>query len=194
MASLVRCALEKLTPPCHSFNVAMADMKYKLITAILLAMTCWAYARDEVYVPDGFIGQSSNLIDDGIAIVSFEVSKWNGLEKPIDVKMLDVPHGTNALLEVTKIFDDAFDPIFTKKFEPGSKWILRIMFRAVGGKKQWMVSYYKTSHLQLVDDHVSGHILKHNEKKKMKYTDFKALLAKEIEKKKPDRTRLGNPH
>ena len=160
------------------------DMKHKTITAILLAVTCCAHARDESYVPNGFIAQSVSLLDGGIAIVTVEVSKWHGLEKPIDVKVLDVLHGTNALLKVTKILDDAFDPIFTNKFKLGSKWILRIISRTVDGKKQWMVSYYKTSHLQLVDDHVTGHILKHNEQKKMKYSDFKALLAKAIEKKK----------
>jgi len=159
-------------------------MKYTTIITILLAVTCCAHARDESYVPNGFIAQSVSLLDGGIAIVTVEVSKWHGLEKPIDVKVLDVLHGTNALSKVTGIYDDEFDPIFNKQFEIGSKWILRITPRTVDGKKQWMVSYYKTSHLQLIDGHVSGHILKHNEQKKMKHTDFKALLTREIEKKK----------
>ena len=168
-------------------------MKHTIIATILIAATCCTYARDESYVPDGFIGQSANLLDDGIAIISCEVSKWNGLEKPIEVKVFEVLHGTKVLLKVTKIFDDEFDPIFSKKFKPESKWILRIKPRSVDGQKQWVVSYYKTSHLHLMGDHVSGSILKHNEEKKINYSDFKALLKRGIEKRKPNKVLLDNP-
>jgi len=89
------------------------------------------------------------------------------------------------------IFDDEFDPIFRKTFKPGSKWILRIKPRSVDGQKQWVVSYYQTAHLHLIGDHVTGSILKHHVEKKMKYSHFKTLLMREIEKNRTNNHGAG---
>ena len=129
----------------------------------------------------------------GIAIVTVEVSKWHGREKPADVKVLEVLHGPDVLLKVTRIFDDAFDPVFNQQFKPGSKWILRVNTRSVDGKKQSVMSYYETSHLQVIDDDVTGNIRRHNEQKRMKYSVFKALLSEATEKKrKPNKADAGH--
>lgn len=162
-------------------------MKNTIIIWILLTTVTFVHARDEVYVPHGFIKQSINLLDKKASIVAIEVSKWRGPEKLIDVKVLDVLHETNDLLKLTRVYDDGFDPIFGKQFKSGSKWILRIQLRTVDGQKQWVVSYYETSYLELVKDTVVGSIAKHKVKKKMKYSDFKALLTKEIAKKNPNK-------
>jgi hypothetical protein len=165
-------------------------MRSTTIILILMALITSGHSRDEVYAPDGFINMSARLLNDNIAIIAVEVSKLIGPEKPIDVKVLEVIHGPKSLLRVTTIHDDAFDPVFNKQFKKGTTWILRVMPRSVSGRKQWVVSYYETSHLGLVGDHATGSILKHQKVQSMEYSAFKKLLSEMFAKKqKPNRTR-----
>lgn len=158
-------------------------MKYSIVAFVLASMISCAYARDESYVPDGFIGQSARLLRNNIAIVTVEVSKWGGPEKPIEVKVIEVLHGPKALLSVTTIYDDAFDPVFHERFKTGTKWILRITPQGETGSGKWTVSYYETSHLEVKDDDAIGSILKHREREIMKYTALKKLLSEKLTEK-----------
>ncbi len=157
-------------------------MKKSIVAFVLASMISFAYARDEAYVPDGFIGQSASLLRDKIAIVTIEVSKWGGPEKPLEVKVIEVLHGPKSLLSVTTIYDDEFDPVFREQFKVGTKWLLRVRPYNEAGSGKWVSSYYETSHLELKDDRVTGSILEYRKNESMKYADFKKLLVEKLSK------------
>ena len=137
--------------PCVPMSLSvMLNMKNILSALILMTMIPCSYARSEYYVPEGFIKKTAGLLSSNIAVVTIKVKKSAGPGKPLKVQVIEVLYGPRRLKKITEIHDDGFDPVFGKKFKADSKWILRI--KPLGEERSggWVISYYETSHLEIL--------------------------------------------